>query len=576
MKDIRHALERKKNEVGLVGTRLQFSRPQTGKGITEHITQDWKDLVIRIRKDLNAVPDAPTKRFLEKKGIDDPIWAIASDLLYHGCGHRELPVYSGVGCPHAVTHHDQILDGVAQALREKGKEGLESYVSNAFEDVLDNVNARRHTEHSGQILFWNNEGVENDGTFTPFYDAFVRINLSLWGDAAAVTLLKRFATDDPRVLPSVKEFTDYVRTRLRVDYLTRLHEKEDAFNRLFDKTHWRDLAYRFTLATANLLEDPPQMRLCFGADPEGTNQFDKLLRLPGTQEDLAHGRYKAGQGPSQHADPLLQLDALYRKLARAIPVETSEYQRAQGIPITHFGRRDLRDNETLRIRRLKGVGFQRDGKIGLKVARHDLQYPAQYKVHPRNFPKLRIALVDSSGSMGSAPDNTEDIGDTTFIPWGDNSKYHYALKGVYGVDNFLRKQGIAPYTKGGVIVFSGSSRASGTHQLGHEAERRLLLQPPSGGTSLDARVVAHETEDSCFLISISDGDIGNWHSEREAYKDAVKGTAYVHIQIGGDNTFTRDLRSWGVPVHNVHGDDDLTRLMIDLTATYYKEGDFNK
>jgi len=171
--DLTTRLEHKKNQIGLVGTRLNFSRPEQGKGISEHITQDWTEIVIRIRRDLALAPDEETKRYLQKHTVADLIETVATDMLYHGCGHRELPTYSKMGCPLEVKYHDRILDGIAQALKEKGKSGLESYVANAFEDVLDNVNARRHTSHIGQILFWNNEGLESE---TEKYPAFYEAN----------------------------------------------------------------------------------------------------------------------------------------------------------------------------------------------------------------------------------------------------------------------------------------------------------------------------------------------------------------------------------------------------------------
>ena len=39
--------------------------------------------------------------------------------------------------------------------------------------------------------------------------------------------------------------------------------------------------------------------------------------------------------------------------------------------------------------------------------------------------------MDRSGSMGLSPNNTSDVGDKSFIPWGDKSKYHFGLKGYF-------------------------------------------------------------------------------------------------------------------------------------------------
>ena len=574
MNDLRKKLERKKNRIGLVGTRLNFSRSRDGKGISEYITHSWDEIVIKIREGLDLAPDAETKRYLEKVKTEDPVETVANDLLLHGCGHRELPTETGLGCPYTVEHHDVILDGVARALKEKGKQGLENYVANAFEDVLDNTNARRHTRHAGQILFWNNEGLENNGKFPDFYDAFVRINLALWGRPEDATLLRKFYTKSDKAQKAVTEFKDYLKAKLGIDNLSRTDDKRVVFNRLFDKRNWGEIAYRFTLALADLLEEQPQMRMCFGVPADGVNPFDRLIRLPENQEKLAHGRYKAGQGPSQYTDPLLQLDALYRKISRAIPVRTAEYTQTAGIPVAYFGRRDLGEDETVKISRLK-LGINGDGDLVLRVKRHEVKTPATYKVHPQNFPRLKVALLDTSGSMGSSPDNGNNVGSTTFIPWGDNSKYHFALKGLYGIDNFLEKQGVAPYVQSEAIVFAEDTRTSGRRAFRSEEERRELLRKPSGGTKIDTKLLEAGTNERCFLVSVSDGDITNWDSAKESYKRAIQNADYFHIHLGASNQFTKDLESWGVKVHYVKGDDDLSRLMIDTVSSYYREGDFN-
>ncbi|MBI4980266.1 hypothetical protein HZC30_01760 [Candidatus Woesearchaeota archaeon] len=569
---LQECLERKKNEIGLVGTRLSFSRPKQGSSIEEHITPDWKEIVIRVREDINLCPDEETRDYLQRKGAEAPLETLATDLLYHGCGHRELPVYTGRGCPHTVKNHDQIKDGIAKALKEKGKSGLEAYVANAFEDVLDNVNVRKHTSHIGQILFWNQQGVEcESGKYPAFYEAFVKINLNLMGSVADAGLLKRFYTNDKPVQNAVRQFKDYLKGKLGIRNLVKLYDKDDLVRKLFDRSVWKEMAYQFALATAELLEPQQQMPLCFGMPADG-NPFDKEMKLPGTQEDLAEGRYKAGEGPSEHTDPLLQLDALYRKISRAIPVQTSEYTQASKIPIAYHGRRDPHEDETIRLRRIKGIGFNEQGELGIKLARHELHHPATYKIHPQKFPKLKIALVDTSGSMGEAADGSKNVGDVSFIPWGDRSKYHYALKGIYGIDNFLERQGISQYVESEVVTIAGSPERTSKGKLRNEQERRALLQKPSGGTTLNPALL--RSDGKAFVVSISDGDIQNWASVKEDYKKAIKNADYCHIHLGAANAFTQDLESWGIKVKFVSGDDDLSRLLLDVTSVYYKRGNF--
>lgn len=572
MATLQEKLEKKKNQLGLVGTRLSFSRPKDGKSIEEHITHDWREIVVRIRADLDLAPDEETRQYLKRKNIEDPLETIATDLLYHGCGHRELPVYTGMGCPHTVKDHDHIKDGIAKALKEKGKQGLESYVANAFEDVLDNINVKQHTEHVGQIIFWNQQGLESElGKYPAFYEAFVKINLSLMGTAPDAGLLKRFYTNDEKVQAAVQQFKDYLKGTLGTQKLVKIYENGALLKKLFDKSCWKEMAYQFALATADLLNQQQQMTLCFGMPQEG-NPFDREMKLPSMQEDLAEGRYKSGEGPSEHTDPQLQQDALYRKISRAIPVQTSEYTRSSGIPIAFHGRRDPKEDETIRLRRMKGFGFDADGNLGIKLARHEIKYPATFKVHPRQFPKFKIAIMDTSGSMAEAADGSRDVGDTSFIPWGDKSKYHFALKGKYGIDNFLERQGIAQYVESEVVIIGGTPLATGRGRLHNEQERLALLRKPSGGTTLNPELL--RCDGKTFIVSISDGDVHNWASAKEAYKTAIEQADYCHIHLGAPNQFTQDLESWGVMVKYVRGDNDLSTLMLDLVSGYYKRGNF--
>ncbi len=604
-----------KNKIGLVRTKLNFSMPADKKGIREYILPDWSEIVVQVAQDVNLVSDENTKRYVKRLALQDALESLVSDLLRHGCGHRELPTETGLGCPYDVKNHDLILDSICRALQEKGKAGqtvgdadgnsrsLESYIANAFEDVLDNVNVRRHTRHTGQILFWNNQGIENQakqslagssesndslgqGKFGEFYEAFVKINLMLWGMPADAGLLSRFYSNSAEVKQAVNLFANYLKNSLHTNKLLNSFEREDIFLRLFDKQSWREMAYQFALALADLIEaqqgggagregqagkgEPKQMPLCFGTPAGAESPFDKELRLPQVREEIAYDRYKAGLGPSRHTEPLLQLDALYRRISRAISVKTSDYVQASSFPIAHFGRRTPAEDEQIKISQIKGIGINEDGQVGLRVARHSIDYPAAHKVHPRNFPRLRVALLDTSISMAESADGG-GIGSTSFIPWGDNSKYHYALMGLYGIDNFLEKQGIAQFVKAEAITFSDSTRSSGKQALWSEAERRALLQMPSGGTTINVARLSEGLDDKCFLISISDGEIQNWADIREGYKTAVERVQYAHIHIGAPNDFTRDLASWGVPVYFVKGNEDLSKLMINVASAHYRE-----
>jgi len=170
--------------------------------------------------------------------------------------------------------------------------------------------------------------------------------------------------------------------------------------------------------------------------------------------------------------------------------------------------------------------------------------------------------------MKDSPNNEDNIGDTKFIPWGDNSKYHYALKGLYGIDNFLEKQGISAYTESETIVFNDETKSTGKLRFRNDKERNALLRMPSGGTVLNPDLF--QDSQKSFLISISDGDIQNWSEIKNKYISKVKNMDYCHIHIGNKNEFTQDLEKEGIPVKYVKGNEDLSRLMVNVASSYYR------
>ena len=73
-----------------------------------------------------------------------------------------------------------------------------------------------------------------------------------------------------------------------------------------------------------------------------------------------------------------------------------------------------------------------------------------------------------------------------------------------------------------------------------------------------------------FILSISDGELGNWDSEKRNFKELAKDNYYAHIQIGRETEFSRDLKSWEIPVFSVGSGQDLSKLMVDITKKTYE------
>jgi hypothetical protein len=574
-------LEKKKNEIGLIGTALEITDDLRGNSFSAHIQNDWRKIRMDYQKDLNLVPDAQTETFCRNTGIKDAELEIGDSILKHECGHRELPARTTFGCPYDVETHDRIKSEVAKALKEKGKDpsaivgsgqDLSGYVTNCVEDILDNVNCRNHTDFAGQTLFWNNQGLtrSQNGKYNPFYEAFVRTNLFLGKEVKSHTLLSRFFSGDERVLPAVRGFLEDVCRETEEKSSIGLNGKQ-GFQKLFTRNLeqrrklWQELAYSFTSKTADLLDVPPQEQM-FGAGGNGEsgNPFDKEMTDPQVQEKIAMGRYMSKEGPSYHADLQEQLYSLYKATSKAIRVETSSFTSSQSMPIVHFGKRFATEED--RKIRFRGIGFDSEGKLGLKTARHHLDFPASYKTHPTQFPSLKIAVMDRSGSMASAPDGSENVGDTSFIPWGDKSKYHFALKGYFGIDNYLERQGVSPFMDCSVVGLSGEEVISGKPR---EVAKRLLHNPQGSHTTLNASQLENQLSGSALVVSISDGDV-SMPSDTSSLDAKLKDSDYVHIQIGGATDYSTYVQGLGKPVLFVRGDDDLSQAMVGFVSNYYK------
>jgi len=571
-------LTQKKNEIGLVGTALEITDDLRGNSFSAHIQQDWRKIRMDFQKDLDLVPDAQTASFCKRAEIEDAELKIGEDILNHECGHRENRVRTSLGCPYDVETHDRIKSEVARALTEKGKQGQVDYVTNVFEDVLDNVNCRNYTDFSGQTLFWNNQGLTRSkgGKYNPFYEAFVRTNLFLGGEAKSHNLLSRFFSGDERVLPVVKEFLGEVCSETEETSPIGFNSKQ-GFQKLFTRDLgkrrqlWEKLAYSFALKTADLLQETPEEQMFGHGSEDESNPFDKEMQDPQIQEKLAIGRYRADKGPAYHADLQEQLYSLYKAISRDIRVETSSFTSAQSMPLVHFGKRFATD-EDIRIR-FRGVGVDADGKLGIKTARHHVDFPASYRTHPTQFPNLTIVDFDRSGSMQYNPDNEHDnegrpinIGNTSFIPWGDKSKFHFALKGYFGMYNFLERKGISPHMDCSVVGFSGEDVIKGKAR---EVAKKLLHSPQGSHTALNASQLEQELSDKALVISISDGAV-SMPRDTTSLDEKLRNSDYVHIQIGSETPYSAYVQGLGKPVIFVKGDNDLSGAMVNFVSNYYK------
>ena len=200
------------------------------------------------------------------------------------------------------------------------------------------------------------------------------------------------------------------------------------------------------------------------------------------------------------------------------------------------------------------------------------------KVQKRDFPDFKMCILDNSGSMAYNVNNEHEggkpvnVGNTSFIPWGDNSKYHYALLGFYGIENFLQAQGIAQYIGHGLSLFSSSTRYQESDFRDIQRLRKLALSPEFGDTRLDAGTLLKALKGrESFVLSLSDGEIGNWSSSKEEFERLARENYFAHVQIGRGNQFTSDLESNRFPVFYVGSGEELSRLMVNTASDTYRQ-----
>ena len=579
IQELEEKLNLEKNKYGLVGAKRakvkEFDDVQYN--ISAHINpQDW-GIEVNLKKGYNPIQDSKQKAYARAKKITDGLETIVLEVgSGHEVAHWELPFGSGKGCPMDVYNYDKILEGVKKGL-PKDKNGYAKDVANMFEDTMINPRVKEYFgDFSGQILFWDGEGlrVQNETGqkgFTPLYEAFVKINLHLFGDKLDKSFLKRHYTKNPKVEKAVNEVIKNLN----------LEEGIKDTTPLFDKSNWPRMAEMYAKGISSLIDEMPKERFSAydspqnqdsngngNSKPKSGNGVEEKVKTKEGKEEIAYGRYVSGDGLSPNFQNFEQLDALYQKLAKGIPVKVESVTRDSSMEISPLNYRafDSEKDNPLKIKTSKF--FINQEGFNFAYPNKPLTIDYHQKVQRKSFPNFKMVLVDNSGSMKEGING--DKGDTSFIPFGNNSKYHYALLGYYGIENFLQNQGISPYINHGVSLFSSKTRFKKGSYNELAETRKLLLHPDWGSTNLDTKVLKDALEgDESFFLSISDGSIDNWEGEKGEIKKLIEKNYYAHIQLGRETNMSQDLKSWGMPVFYVNSGEDLSKLMVDITKNAY-------
>lgn len=578
IKEIERKLNQEKNRLGLVGGSLKLNEyDETEHPASTSINpQNW-DITIDVKKGFNPIQDKRQLAYARKKKITDGLESLCLSLNDHEVGHWSLPYGSEKGCPFDDYNHDKILESVKNSL-SSDKQSNVGYMTNAFEDLMVNPRCKEFRgDFSGQVLFWDNEMLfakEKSGKVSLVYEAFVKLNMHLFGDNVDKALLKRHYSNNKKVEQAVKK------TISELNLPENIHLTQEGTAMLFNKSDWARMSNIFAKNMADLLESsPPSERLsAYSQSGQGSGQQQKksgngIEQKLGTKEgkeEIAFGRYSNREKLSTNLTNYEQLESLYKRLARAIPVNVEAMTKEQSLQISPLTYRAF-DEEKDDIAKIKTSKlFLTDKGLQFGYMKEPLTIHSRSKIQRKSFPDFKLVVLDNSGSMAQGIDGNQ--GNTQTIPWGDNSKYHYALLGFEGIENFLELNGISQYINHGLSLFSNQTRYKESNYLDIENLRKFAFAPEFGSTHLDAKVLMQALSGrESFVLSISDGEIENWSSEKSDFKNLAEQNYFAHVQIGGETQFSRDLESWGMPVFYVTKGEDLSKLMVNTALNTYKK-----
>ena len=492
-------------------------------------------------------------------------------ITRHEINHRR---YRGaIGCPQTLEKHVKLFyEPISDVLLKRGFSNEDvKYLVNTLEDTILHYDLNKNKnfalegianffEEVGNSLPKNEKGKRK---FTRFYEAHVKLNMYLWGNKQQKKLLKKFYAHDKKITEIMKNFL----------------EKTESYYFL-DESSWKDIARIYAEEFSQLMEPNYALPL-FNHSGKGTkgreselkegeenkegNVFDKEMQTKKFKKSMVKNAYASGEEAPNWINNFEAMDLLYESLAQKLEIKAKTYTEENQMPIMWYGKREFRVGKD----NLKHItfGFDEKGKFVLRKKHFHEDIPIEVKVKPESFPRLRFGLLDTSGSMKDDIYGEENIGNKKIIPWGDKSKYHYALLAWYGFLEYLKANHLLRQNAIDLANFSRETIIG----KGLQEAKKVALSPQFGITKIDKDKINYFFEGRDNLIfTISDGEIDNWDSIKDYFLENAKKHQYFHLQIGSETLATQDLKDAGLYVEQILGGEDLARKTIDLTDKIFR------
>lgn len=564
------------------------------KSINANINYINKKISCEIPYDWNPLQYENIAEFARRLRIRKPRTKICEDIGFHEVGHNKLKHDKyGLGCPEDMQGKEIAVDAVAKAMLEQNRFSQDGalYMENCISDIINNLNCSQYTHLNGLSMFFAEQGELNQGKYSPLYEAFVKLNMHMSGRKKQKQMLKKYYTDDKTVDEAVENCLRDIGLKENREHNVRL---------LFNKPGWPETFYMFAKNLVKLMKsDAPEFL-------PGSGSGGKGYKVPVSFEE--HGKFN----PEDVDDPLMKkvldndnlkkimqrrnndgcgiptfieqwraLDYFYQGQASELYIKAETPKKGESMPIAPIQAKSFdADKDTLDKILFGRILLDEKGKPCLAVPRSYVEHNVKYKKSIISYPELNIAVLDNSISMMYNSNNEHDssgkpinVGRTNIVPWGDNSKYHYALLTYYGIEKAMHRMGVGTRTRYNMVTFSTETKATGEKSYEEKMQiKKRILNPTFGNdTEIDIGVLAKCTREAgSILMTISDGEIFNWDKIKGDFRRIISDKFYVHFQIGDDSQTTRDLESWGAEVIKIKDASQMPRKAIDITQSFYK------
>ncbi len=529
------------------------------------------------------------------------ITEVVRDISRHEINHRGYKGFSG--CPRTLDAHvEHIFEPIAEVLIPKGYTKTDiHYMANALEDTILHSDLNSEFRLQGITDFF--QDVAECSGYSNFYEAHVKLNMFLFGNKSQKKQLARYFEHKSEVREVLENFLKrtgikqmthpilvYNRTGVRenekgiVEKIEREDRTIQASDRkvirdyLNDEKNWPEIARIYAEEFSKLMNPNYALPLLNhsgngtkGRENEKTgaqieqegNEFDREMESESYRAKRIQKAYSENQGIPKWMD-YFDLDLLYQSLAKKLTIKAESFTEQDKMPIYWYGKRPFDpDKDNLKH---TTFGFDDKGNIELRKKRWHENIPISYKISPKGFPEVKFCLLDTSGSM-SEPAKGSDVGKNSAIPWGDKSKYHFALLGWYGLLEYLRENHLLKQQSISLGNFSNEFY----YANGLREAKKLALKPQFGGTEINIdKLRKILTGKENLVFTISDGEIGNWGEIKDDFIKLARNNHYFHLQTGGKNTTTEDLEKAGLSVEYVSGSEDLANKVIDITDKLYR------